>query len=180
MGQDADERAAQVFAGALKAFENGGPGEVEERGNLARGMTCEIVQEQHFAGGLGQARDVIAHDGCDFAVGVVGMVGHRPLDVGFGTGDLAATGAAEVLRAVAGDHDEPCAELRLVTQRGEPLVGADEGLLHGVLGVGDVAQPAVGHGADRREVAFDERRETVGLALEHVADKLAVRCGRLT
>ena len=154
------EREAR--AGSEDECADGGLGFVEDLGELAGVELVDGREQEDLALGAGKAVD-LAEDAGEFAGLVKGDVGGCVAAgerVGEGVVHLVGTdAAAAVEREVPGDAHEPDAEVADFGKRALVFHDADEGVLHGVLGLGGVAEDGVGDAEEERGVGLDERGE---------------------
>jgi hypothetical protein len=164
----ADGVAARVAPGAivlqgdprLEDRLTGGAGRgAHDLGDLGVAHAADLAQQERVARAVQQLADRVQH-GADLLADRDRL--GRPVRVVGDRGDELARGAAtahERDRLVVRDPVEPRAHGDDVVARAQPVVGSDEGVLDGVVGVLDVAED---RGAVREQPGLqpsDERRE---------------------
>ncbi|MGY3334710.1 hypothetical protein ACVW0K_000809 [Streptomyces filamentosus] len=166
-GADDGPAGLQAFPHPLDADGGVGGGEAEGlgefgAGELARGLQPPqgeqlVVVLVEPAGGAG---DVAALPGqAEAEDREVGEVARRvgelggPVEAGHGGLPALPPAAAD---AVHGDGDEPGPEAGRVPQSGQPVEGADQGLLDDVVGVGVPVEGAPHHVVDERQAGTDQ------------------------
>jgi hypothetical protein len=157
------EEGAQGLAGAVEANLDGTLGFAQKGGGFFGGEFLDVAEQEDLAVMVGEFVDSRADEGLGLAGFDAGGGGEVPRRGGMGgvpVGEeggeegvdgafgLSAGGAEAHEAGVDGDAVQPGAESGVVVETGDGLEGGEEGLLHGVVGRGIVAEHPAGHGVE--------------------------------